>query len=135
MGILSWYIIATTNKTTIPPAIPINAIAGDKQIALSWRASTKADFASYQVHRGIASGNLSLIKTVTEPSYIDTTVTNGITYFYVVTVLNGKKNESEKTSETSATPKAVKALLPPLPLPAPKACMIGISKVGICVLG
>lgn len=87
-----------------PPEVPQNlqATAGNEQVSLSWSASDGAD--SYRVKRSTKSGgSYSTIATVTTTSYMDLHVTNGTTYYYVVSALNDE-GESSDSSEVSVTP-------------------------------
>lgn len=79
---------------------------GDSQVSLSWTAGTGAK--AYNVKRStIAGGPYTTIATnVTDTTFIDNTVTNGTTYYYVVTAFDGNGNESTKSNEASATPMA-----------------------------
>ena len=97
---------ATLSGAASAPAAPSNlaATAGNNQVALSWAASSGAT--SYNVYRGTASGNETLLpagKGVSGTSYTDTAVTNGTKYFYEVTAVNSV-GESGKSNEVSATP-------------------------------
>jgi fibronectin type 3 domain-containing protein len=78
-------------------------MAGNNQISLSWIASAGAS--TYNVKRTTTSGlNYVLVKSgVTATSYTDATVTNGTTYFYVVSAQNAD-GESLNSSEVSAMP-------------------------------
>ncbi|WP_405156076.1 hypothetical protein [Paenibacillus sp. FSL K6-0108] len=81
------------------------ANAGDSKIDLSW--STVPEATSYKVKRSTTSGGpyQTVTDNVYDTKYTDTTVTNGVTYYYVVTAnLNGI--ESEYSNEASATPTA-----------------------------
>jgi hypothetical protein len=98
--------------TAAPPAAPasLNATPGNNQVALSWAASAGAT--SYHVKRSLSSGgSYTTVATVSATSYTDTGLTNGVTYYYVVTALNAS-GESGNSPEASATPN----LAPP---PAP----------------
>lgn len=87
---------------TVPPA-PNNVTAkgGDTQVTLTWVASDTAT--SYKIFRGTAAGSEGELKEVTSTSYVDTGLTNGITYFYQVVALN-VRGSSSKSVEISATP-------------------------------
>jgi fibronectin type 3 domain-containing protein len=65
------------------------------------------DLEGYNVYRSLVSGSgFSVIET-TDPSvteYTDTDVTNGTTYYYVVTALYSGGVESQDSNEASATP-------------------------------
>lgn len=89
------------------PAAPTNltATGGNAQVNLGWAASAGAD--TYRVHRGTASGGPygTIASGLTGTSHLDTTVTNGTTYFYVATAVN-ETGESPDSNQASATPQA-----------------------------
>jgi fibronectin type 3 domain-containing protein len=94
-----------------PPGTPANlaATAGDTQVALSWNASSGA--ARYNVKRSLTSGGpYALLGSTTGTNYIDSAVTNGMTYYYVVSAAN-IAGESGASSEVSATPFASPIIL------------------------
>ncbi|MBN1477193.1 family 10 glycosylhydrolase, partial [Candidatus Sumerlaeota bacterium] len=96
---------------TTPPAAPtgLAATGGDGQVSLEWNDNGESDLAGYNVYRSTTSGsghtqiNGSL---VTSSNYVDSTVTNGTTYYYVVTAVDTSTNESGNSAEASATPTA-----------------------------
>jgi cellulose 1,4-beta-cellobiosidase len=87
------------------PAAPtgLNATPGDSQVQLAWSAAGGAT--SYNVKRStISGGPYTIIATgVTTTDYLDSGLTNGVTYFYVVSALNAA-GESGDSAEASATP-------------------------------
>jgi hypothetical protein len=88
------------------PAAPtgLTAMAGNAQVSLSWTASSGA--MSYNVYRGTlpTQENTTPIATgVTLTSYLDTTVTNGPTFYYKVAAVN-TSGTSSLSNEASATP-------------------------------
>ncbi len=88
------------------------ASAGNQTVALSWEAVPGA--ANYNVKRGLASGGpYTTLATVSSPTYSDTAVTNGTTYYYVVTGVNSK-GESVPSNEASAIPQATAPSAPTL---------------------
>jgi fibronectin type 3 domain-containing protein len=96
---------ATPTAPASPPATPtgLQATAGNAQVSLSWNASTGAT--SYNVKRSTANGG-PFSATLASPAvtnYIDTTVTNGTTYYYVVSAVNAS-GESANSAQASATP-------------------------------
>lgn len=90
-----------------PPAAPsgLSAMGGNAQVSLTWNASSGAD--TYNVYRATVSGGpySPLVSGLTQTAHLDTTVTNGTTYFYVVSALN-EGGESGRSAQASATPLA-----------------------------
>lgn len=88
-----------------PISAPENLIAsaGNAQVTLSWDTVTDAVY--YKAKRAeISGGPYTLIAdNITETTFADTGLTNGTTYYYVVSaVKNG--TESDNSNEASATP-------------------------------
>jgi len=83
----------------------LTATAGDSQVTLSWTAVDGVT--SYTVKRSTTSGGTytTIASDVTDTSYVDTSVTNGITYYYVVVAVTAD-GESNNSNEASATPVA-----------------------------
>src|ERR1039457_4413757 len=100
--VVSW--TYSTGSSTNPPAAPTNlvATAGNGQVGLSWSASSGAT--SYNVQRATTSGGAyTTIASPTTTSYTDTGLTNGTTYYYVVSAMN-TAGQSANSSQVSATP-------------------------------
>lgn len=85
------------------PAAPtgLSATASNAQVALAWNASTGAT--SYNVKRSTTSGGEKLLTNIALASFTDTGVTNGTTYYYVVSAML-PAGESANSTEVSATP-------------------------------
>jgi hypothetical protein len=86
------------------PSAPtgLTATPGNAQVSLSWSASTGAT--SYNVERGTASGGpYTTVNSPTTTGYVDTGLTNGKTYYYVVEAVNSV-GTSSNSSQVSATP-------------------------------
>lgn len=101
---------ALATPQAAPPPTPggLTAAPCSGSVALSWNASAGA--ASYRVKRAATSGGpYAVIASPTSTSFTDGSVTNGVTYFYVVSAVNGS-GESSNSAEAGATP--------PGPLPA-----------------
>jgi hypothetical protein len=89
----AWSNAKSFNLTILParPSAPVgvSATCDDAQITLSWSAVDGA--ANYNIKRTPTSGgNCALLASgVTTPAYADNTVTNGMTYYNVVSAVNG----------------------------------------------
>src|ERR1022692_47633 len=96
------------------PSAPagLTATAGDQQISLSWSASSGAT--SYNLKRSTTHGGpYSQINAPTATGFTDTGLTDGTTYYYVVSAVNST-GESANSGEVSATPSAAVSA-PPAP--------------------
>ncbi len=101
----------TYTHDNIPPGAPtgLTAVGGNQSVALNWDDATDSGsgVAGYNVYRSTTPGgpytpiNSSLVTT---SQYLDTGLTNGVTYYYVVTAVDNATNESGYSSEVSATP-------------------------------
>ena len=84
------------------------ARARDKQIQLTW--TKQAGAAGYNVYRSTVSGG-PYVKvastTSTYSTYLDTGLTNGTTYYYVVRPTTANGNESCQSNQASAKPFAL----------------------------
>jgi hypothetical protein len=93
------------------PSAPLNMAATPAagQVTLGWSASNGAD--SYNVKRSTVNGGpyTTVASTVTAVTYTDSSVMNGITYYYVVSALNSG-GESTNSAQASATPSSGAAL-------------------------
>lgn len=89
------------------PAAPVGlvATAGHGQVALTWTASNGAT--GYNVKRSTASGGpyAAVATGLAATGFTDTGLTNGTTYYYVVSATNGA-GESVNSAQVSAVPQA-----------------------------
>jgi rhamnogalacturonan endolyase len=97
---------------TIAPAAPtgLSAVVGDVTVSLDWNDNNESDLSGYNLYRSTTSGggyvklNAALLSS---SNYTDNDVTNGTTYYYVVTAVDISLNESGYLNEVSATPNLV----------------------------
>jgi fibronectin type 3 domain-containing protein len=112
-------------STPVQVTAPANLIAsgGISKVALAWNTSPNA--AAYNVKRSLTEGGpfSTIASNVYGTSYNDTNVTNGITYYYVVTAMLNS-TESENSNKGSATP-----IVAPVTVPTNLAASGGISQV------
>lgn len=95
---------STISTLLTPPAAPagLAAMPGNNQVGLSWNASAGAT--SYNVKRATVNGGpYTTITNVTTTTGLDTALSNGTIYYYVVSALN-ISGESTNSTQVSATP-------------------------------
>ncbi|MEB2774674.1 LamG-like jellyroll fold domain-containing protein [Algoriphagus sp. D3-2-R+10] len=94
---------------TMPPGQPQGLIAkeGIGNVELSWNAAEAMDTKGYTVKRATSPGGpyttLATWTSRTNPSYTDTDVENGTTYYYVVSA-NNHAGDGPESAEVAATP-------------------------------
>jgi hypothetical protein len=89
------------------------AIPGNAQIALSWQSVSNAT--AYNLKRSLINGGpYTVVTSVAGTNYVDTGLTNGTTYYYVVSA-TGVGGESADSSQVSSVPvaPAQPVILPP----------------------
>ena len=99
------------SATTAPNApSSLTATAGNTQVTLTWPAVAGAT--SYSIQRGAVSGGpYTAIGTSVGPSYNDSGLTNGLTYYYVVAASN-TAGTGPVSQEATAIPSASLPLAP-----------------------
>ncbi|MES2924932.1 MAG: fibronectin type III domain-containing protein [Verrucomicrobiota bacterium] len=113
----SGQVSATITAGTPVAPTGLTATAGNTQVSLSWSAVSGAT--SYNVKRATTNGGpYTTVSSPTGTSYVNTGLTNGTTYYYVVSAVNGT-GESANSSQVNATPQT----------PAPSA-PTGLSATG-----
>jgi autotransporter-associated beta strand protein len=105
----------TLSLTVTPPASQptgLGATGGNGSVALGWTAPVGA--ASYNVKRSTTSGSayVTIASGVTGVAYTDYSVSNGTTYYYVVSSVNAA-GESPNSTQASALPSSQVALPAP----------------------
>lgn len=92
-----------------PPARPSGqwARATNGQVILDWNDSPEADLAGYNVYRTTVSGGDYVRQNeilLDASGFLDTAVSNGTLYHYVITAVDTSFNESAGSYEVSARP-------------------------------
>ncbi|MGC9292306.1 MAG: Ig-like domain repeat protein, partial [Acidobacteriaceae bacterium] len=118
-GSVYLFVVPTGAWSTVqpPPLTPTSLTAepGASEVSLSW--APVATTTHYNVKRSLTSGGpYTTIASPTYVAYKDTTVTNGTTYYYVVTAVNAG-GESPNSNEVSATPNVAVAQYTATPPP------------------
>ncbi len=103
----------------VRPAPPGNPQANDRpddtggKIDLSWSASPSPDIAAYRIYRSQTPGGpyayVSKCSTDVDSDYlryVDTDLSDGVEYFYVITAIDRDGQESAYSAEVAATPAA-----------------------------
>ena len=105
---------ACRSNADLLPRPPVSiATAGNAQISLTWTASSGAT--SYHVKRSTTTGGpYTQVSAPTTTAFTDTGLTNGTTYFYVVSALNSA-GESANSTQASATPANTSGAMSPSP--------------------
>ncbi|MFH1958084.1 MAG: fibronectin type III domain-containing protein [bacterium] len=90
----------------IAPAAPagLTAIAGDKEVSLSWTANAETDVAGYNVYRSTNQTAWSVAGSTTLINYTDTGLVNNVTYWWRITAVDTSGNESSSSTVVSAMP-------------------------------
>jgi len=109
---------SATPQGLATPSAPaaLTATPGNGQVTLSWSASSGAT--SYKVKSATVSGGpYTTIASPSSTSYTHSGLTNGTTYYYVVSAVNSA-GESGNSSQVSATPQPPAATVEPTNLTA-----------------
>jgi fibronectin type 3 domain-containing protein len=129
-GTAYFYVVTASNaggesgNSSVAPATPsltaptgLTATPGNGQVSLSWTAVANAT--GYIVERSETSGGPydPLSPNPTSPSFVDAPLTNGVTYFYVVSATS-PGHEGPSSTQVSATPTPSTGPAPPSNLSA-----------------
>jgi subtilisin family serine protease len=115
----------------VVPALPtgLTSATGNARVSLAWNASSGAT--TYNVKRSTASGGETTVASgVTTTAYVDNSVANGVTYFYVVSAANAA-GESANSNEVFATPTAPVTVAPAAPGSVKATTGPGIKKISL----
>ncbi len=92
-------VVSVTVSDIYPPEIPANLVSfkGADHLFLTWKASADTDLSHYRIFRkSTEEGEFTLLADqVTGNQYKDKDVKKGMLYFYVVTAVDNKGNESQ----------------------------------------
>jgi hypothetical protein len=105
-GAASGSVTVSSNATNSPSIISLsgNGTAGSHSVVLSWN-NNSTSVAGYNTYSSTVSGGpygRMSATSMASPTYTDTTVQSGRTYYYVVTALDANGTESAKSTEVSA---------------------------------
>ncbi|MCX6876009.1 MAG: Ig-like domain repeat protein [Verrucomicrobia bacterium] len=116
-GLTYYYVVAATNtpgdspdstqaSVVVQVAAPtgLAATAGNTQVSLTWTAPLGAT--GYDVKQSLTGGEpyTTIATNIPTASYMDTGLTNGTTYYYVVSAINSEAEVSVDSTPTNATP-------------------------------
>ncbi len=99
----------TAHPDFLTPTAPtgLAATAGNGTVSLTWIAG--ANNRTFRIYRATGSSAAVLLGSSSVPSYLDATATNGVTYSYTVTGINGTKE---------SVPSVAAIAVPDYPTPA-----------------
>jgi uncharacterized spore protein YtfJ len=103
----------TPTSFTIPVTLTVTA-GKEYRVSLTWTGSTSPEISGYHVWRSQTSGSgfVEIGATISELSYVDSTVAAGKTYFYYVTTF-GPDCPSKPTCGESKPSDKITATIPP----------------------
>ncbi len=109
-GAVSGSATVSSNATNSPASIGLSGTGVAvtlHSVGLSWTASSTSGVVGYYVYRGTSPGSYTRVtsSTVASTSYGDSSVTSGqnITYYYVVTAVDGSGVESSDSTPATVT--------------------------------
>ena len=104
-GTLSGSVTISSNAANSPAALKVSgsgAPSSPPAVNLNWTPSSTT-YASFDIFRGSVSGGpYAQINSSLTPSFTDTNITSGQTYFYVVTEVDSSGTQSTYSNEAAA---------------------------------
>jgi len=100
-------LLFTVGTPTVPGTPTLAATAGNGSVTLDWSVPTDggSPISVYDLYRGTSPGGETLLGPVTATTDTDASVTNGTTYYYEVSAINGV-GQGPRSNEVMATPSA-----------------------------
>ena len=103
-----------------PPAAPasLGALPGSEQTVLNWDANDELDLSGYRVERRVSGEGsfVAIASGLEEPTYIDLSLTNLVTYEYRIVAVDRSDNPSDPSTSISVTPATTSAPTTPTEL-------------------
>ncbi len=113
--------VNVTPGDNTPPAAPANLTGYpmDQGAFIDWDANAEPDIQQYYIYESLTSGGpYDEVDNDDVTEWMFYNLTNGSTYYYVVTAMDTSNNESGYSNEVAVTPSASALPLPPLDLEA-----------------
>lgn len=88
------------------PPTGLNATGLNETVLLDWDDHSDPNWAGYKVYRATSTGayGAAIASGLTTSTFIDDGLANDTTFYYVITAVDSEGNESNQSSEVSATP-------------------------------
>ncbi|HOC94216.1 MAG TPA: hypothetical protein PKH33_17835 [bacterium] len=96
------YTCAVPGENLSPPLRPTGVVAtpGNNKVTLDWSRNSESNLIGYNIYRTtVRDGDMTKINSVpiTLPGYVDTSVSNGVQYWYCVKALDNEPRSGENT--------------------------------------
>lgn len=121
-----WGLVQSTQGPPVPMSLQLQITPAPKGPVVTWQPVANAT--SYTLHRWQRTGNQNrccekLIRSLTLPRFVDTTVTVDGTYIYrlVAHLRNGRRGLAERIAQVAAAPQPTQPTGPVATAPAPSA--------------
>jgi hypothetical protein len=118
-----YYATSAVSTVNTAPSVPngFGVSAGNAQVAISWTAPSSnggQTISGYNIYRGPSASSTTLLTTVGASTftYLDTTVTNGVDYYYNVAAVNSVGVGTATSSMLAQPSTTVNNNVPPGPV-------------------
>jgi hypothetical protein len=91
-----------------PPSSPkgVYSVTGDATIYIYWEANDDEDFSKYRIYWSLDPDDpFEYLGSTHDPEYVDQGLTNGTTYYYIITAVDFSGNESGNSKMIYDTPR------------------------------